>query len=164
MGALRNIHIVLVVVAGAACSGGDRTIDMAHDPCAPLALATSSASDLQLAGIASAIELWRGQGVNALSSGDALGAGIVPLIDVRFEDAAPAFHGAYDDEHGVIYINETLADAQLPIVVAHELGHAFGLVHVSDRPSLMNPGNVTTPPNESDRQALAGLWGTCDAP
>ncbi|HEY5949139.1 MAG TPA: matrixin family metalloprotease, partial [Kofleriaceae bacterium] len=62
------------------------------------------------------------------------------------------------------YINETLAHAQLPIVVAHELGHAFGLVHVSDRPSLMNPGNVTTPPNESDRQALAGLWGTCDAP
>jgi predicted Zn-dependent protease len=48
-------------------------------------------------------------------------------------------------------------------VIAHELGHAFGLVHVSPdtRPSVMNPGNTTVAPNDGDRAALEALWGTC---
>jgi len=48
--------------------------------------------------------------------------------------------------------------------VAHELGHAFGLVHVpqSERTSLMNPGNISTPPTVEDQAALAALWGTCE--
>ena len=49
-------------------------------------------------------------------------------------------------------------------VIAHELGHAFGLFHVpaSERISLMNPGNLTTPPTTADQAALAALWGSCD--
>lgn len=87
------------------------------------------------------------------------------VIPIELERAPAAFHGFYDDEAGVIYLNDQLADRrQLAIVLAHELGHAFGLVHVSpaERTSLMNPGNLTTPPTDEDQAALEALWGRCD--
>lgn len=143
---------VLVVVA--ACGGtADSTIEITHDPCAGVALAGGT-TEVQQAGIAGALALWTGGGVRL--SGD--GA----EIPVLFEPASQAFRGVYDDELGIIRINDAIEDLDpLSIVIAHELGHAFGLVHVTDRPSLMNPSNVTQPPTDEDRLAVQALWGAC---
>jgi hypothetical protein len=114
-------------------------------------------SPTQADGIAAALALWQSHGAPGLGSGgDA-------SIEVRFAHAAEAFHGFYDGKAGVVYINEQLAGPSLPIVIAHELGHAFGLVHVSPdvRPSLMNPGNVDITPTDDDQRALESLWGAC---
>jgi Zn-dependent peptidase ImmA (M78 family) len=100
--------------------------------------------------------LWRDRGAPAL------GLRADTTVNVVFEEAAEAFHGLYDDSSGVIYINTALTDPQeLQIVIAHELGHAFGLAHVTGRASVMNPGNVTVVPNEADQAALEALWGNC---
>lgn len=133
---------------------GDTTIDIIHDPCSGVRLVgTPSAS--QRAGIAGALALWGEHGVDL--------TGETPsMIGVEFVEAFGAFRGLYDDERSVIVINRTLVEPQmLSIVIAHELGHAFGLDHVTDRPSLMNPANLTTPPNEDDLAAVEALWGRC---
>jgi hypothetical protein len=129
---------------------------MTHDACAPLALVSAAASDLQLQGMDDAQMLWRDRGAPAL------GTRADTTLEVRFESAAPAFFGLYDDQQRVIFVNSKLMDrTQLQIVIAHELGHAFGLLHVEDRDSVMNPGNLTIAPNAEDQAALAELWGTC---
>lgn len=151
---------VLAITALAACgASADDTIDNTYDACAPLALVSADATEVQLAGMRGAEALWREHGAPSLG----LRAGAT--LEVRFEPAAAPFHGVYDDEHGVIYINDDLADVTtLSIVIAHEVGHAFGLVHVpaSQRPSLMNPGNLSTPPTAEDQAALAAIWGSCE--
>jgi hypothetical protein len=76
-----------------------------------------------------------------------------PEITVAFDAAAPAEFGLYLD--GIAYINEALDPDQTAIVIAHELGHAFGLVHTSARPSVMNPGNLSIAPTADDRAAIA---------
>lgn len=114
--------------------------------------------------MAAAIDLWR--------TAAALRATLVPSADaprlpIRFQMAAGAFHGLYDDHIGEIFVNESfaMADART-ITIAHEMGHAFGLSHVptSERPSLMNPGNTTVPPTAEDVATLAALWGRCAEP
>jgi hypothetical protein len=146
---------VLIVLG--ACSASDATIELTHDACAPLALVSTTATTQQLDGINAAQTLWRERGAPALG----LRAGAT--LEVRFEPAAAAFHGLYDDRDGVIYINADIAnDSVLAIVIAHELGHAFGLLHVSDRDSVMNPGNLTIAPTADDQTELARLWGSCD--
>lgn len=145
-----RLFVLLVVTA---CGGTvDTTIDITHDPCAGVTLDGGS-TELQQAGIAGAIGLWSASGV-------VLGDGAE--IPVMFEPASQAFRGVYDDERGVILINDAIDELDpLSIVIAHELGHAFGLVHVSDRPSLMNPSNITQPPTAEDRLAVQALWGAC---
>ena len=121
--------------------------------------AEPAATAIQLDGISAAEALWRARGAPAL--GVRPGGG----LDIRFQAAAPPFHGFYDDQAGVIYINDDLADpSELAIVIAHEVGHSFGLVHVSPdvRPSLMNPGNLEVLPTEDDQRALEALWGVCE--
>lgn len=133
----------------------DTTIDITHDPCEGIALDGGS-TKVQRAGIDAALRLWSDQGV-ALSSTEPA------TISVVFETASGAFRGLYDDELGVIHINDGIEElGPLSIVIAHELGHAFGLAHVTDRPSLMNPANLTQPPTEDDRAAVDALWGSCD--
>jgi Matrixin len=140
-----------------------------HDVCAPIALTVSAPTGAQRAGIDGALTLWRDHGVGTLSVIDGVAAGPdgPDAIELRFQEAALPFHGLYDDETGVVFINRAIEDqTPLSIVIAHELGHAFGLPHVpfAERPSLMNPGNFVTPPTDDDRAAIEALWGRCGDP
>jgi hypothetical protein len=141
-----------------ACSsgGGDVSINVTHDVCTPITISSPTANAAQLAAIDDAFALWRSHGVETLERADQ------GLIEVRFEPASGLFFGLYDDESSVIYINQTITDqAKLQIVIAHELGHSFGLAHVSGRSSLMNPGNTTVLPTAEDDADVQRLWGPC---
>ncbi len=154
-----RIGWLVLLCAGCAGSSGGATIATKFDPCdPPSVVADSSASDAQTAGIAGALALWQSHGAPAL------GSTATGTVEVRFQSAAPLFRGLYDDHAGIIYINDDLSDPQtLAIVIAHELGHAFGLYHISVdvRPSVMNPGNVTVTPTDEDQRTLEASWGVC---
>ncbi len=149
-----------------ACGGADPGDGyLARDPCTPLAITTvdPATSAAQRDGTTAALALWRGRGVTAFDPSpaafDPAGA-----IEIRFTDAAATFHGVYDPDHAQVLVNRDLVDPQMiAIVVAHELGHVFGLGHVAPeaRRSLMNPGNLVTPPTEDDQRTLEIRWGRC---
>ena len=131
----------------------------AHDACAPLAITATAATPAEQAGIDGALALWRDHGVSAFDA-----APSAATVDIQFADAAAVFHGIYDPATDRVLINRDLTDpATVAIVVAHELGHAFGLVHIAPtaRLSLMNPGNLVTPATDADQQAVEALWGRC---
>jgi hypothetical protein len=150
-----------------ACGGNDPSTAsaVAHDPCAPLAIHAPGATVAEQAGIADALELWRARGVTAFTADPP--ADPSALITIDFESATDTFHGLYEPDEASVLINLDLTTAAargpLAIVIAHELGHAFGLVHIDPavRVSLMNAGNVVTPPTDADQRALATLWGAC---
>lgn len=133
------------------------------DPCRPSAIAVADdASPDERQSIVEAAALWAMAGgpIIALQEG-----AIAADLTVGFQNAAPLFHGLYRSELRDILINRTITDPRArAITVAHELGHGFGLVHVSDRPSLMNPGNATVPPQRHDARAIAGWPAGCAAP
>jgi hypothetical protein len=154
------IRVMIAAAALSACTTNDTpaAIELTHDACAALALVSTAPSAFQTSGMEGGQQLWRDRGAPAI--GRRAGA----TVEVRFDDAAGPFFGFYDDHEGVIYINDGIANEQtLQIVIAHELGHAFGLQHVSpdERVSVMNPGNLTVAPNESDQRAIEALWGAC---
>ena len=147
---------------GAACSEDpSATAPFAHvvDACAPIAL-TSTASGAELASIARASALWTAVGITG--PGEAT-TGASANVAVTFVAAAPGVFGFYDDVAVTLEISDALSDDQRAIVIAHELGHAFGLVHVSpaERASVMNAANLTTAPTAGDQLAVAALWGDC---
>ena len=153
------------IAALAACSGPDGSEIPAHDACAQLAIVAVAPNDAQRDGIAGAQALWRDHGVAAFDAAvDPAPAAPGATIEIQFADAAPAFHGQYDPAGGRVLINRDLTDAAtLAIVIAHELGHAFGLVHVApdERTSVMNPANLVTAPTDADQHAVEALWGRC---
>lgn len=137
-----------------------------HDVCAPISLAVHEPSEVQRTGLEGALALWRDRGVSTVRVVEGAAAAEA-AIQLRFEVAGRPFYGLYDDEASVVYVNSTIEDLRpLSIVIAHELGHAFGLEHIdaARRRSLMNPGNLVTPPTEEDRTELEALWGRCDWP
>ena len=83
------------------------------------------------------------------------------ILPVHFRPAAEPSRGFFNPYSGEVLINDDLADHALAVTIAHEVGHAFGLVHVTDRASVMAPGNLDVEPNAEDANALAALWGPC---
>jgi hypothetical protein len=147
-----------------ACVGGDDAPPPAMaDPCMPVVLvAVVGTTDAERGSLADAAALWNAVapihlGVDAAGAAD--GATTIP---VRFTAAPLAFLGAYEPDQKDVVVNSEIPDEPTrAIVLAHELGHAFGLAHVSGRPSVMNASNSTVAPNAGDAAALAALWGSC---
>ena len=144
----------------------DTTIDTVFDPCAPLVIDPAEpVSPAQRDSISDGISMWNRIAGAALTLGSPdLDDGDAPRIPVRFDDAGAFFHGLYDDEAGVVYVNDGIDDDHArSVTVAHELGHAFGLLHVNvdHDASVMNDGNLKTEPNDYDVDQLAAMWGHC---
>jgi hypothetical protein len=136
------------------------------DACQPLALAADGdATAAQLGGMAAAVGLWNRAAATQLAMAGADASGAAPALPVHFQAAAQPFHGFYDPAAAQVFINLDLGDHAQAVTIAHEIGHAFGLVHVppEQRASLMNPGNLDTEPTAADVEALAALWGHCPA-
>jgi hypothetical protein len=157
---------MLVVLA--ACSASEHPSYVARDPCAGLAIISHATTAVERDGLVDALALWRARGVAAFDVATRESVpGSVPgsVIEVRFEDAGSVFRGVYDPEAGQVFINRAIADrTTMAIVIAHELGHVFGLAHIAatTRLSLMNPGNVATPPTDGDQRELESMWGSCE--
>ncbi len=134
------------------------------DPCDPVLVTSPEATADQQASLDSALASWHALGANGPTDMAAALDPDVPQVTVRYRDASGAIYGVYDDTDATIYVNTRVDDAsQRAITIAHELGHALGLVHVAadERPSVMNPGNLTIAPNVEDAAELARLWGAC---
>jgi hypothetical protein len=161
---LRSTWILSLALVGG-CAGGprDTTLAIVNDVCEPTAvIAPVDASEAQLASIDDALSMWAALGFDQLARG-APAAG-EQEVSIVFQDAAEMFHGLYDDEHGVVYINLKLTDEnQRTVTVAHEIGHSLGLLHVdpAERVSVMNPANLVVEPNAGDADQLVALWGAC---
>jgi hypothetical protein len=118
----------------------------------------ASITDAQLAGVRAGTALWNERARTRLTLDTAVAA---PALAIRFQRAAAPFHGFYDAQTATVFINEDLKDAAQAVVIAHEIGHAFSLAHVSQRPSVMSAGNLETEPTAEDVETLASLWGPC---
>src|SRR6185369_7850216 len=156
------------IALAAACGCASETphaLRRTFDACAPLRLTSDAASALRADAIARGMGMWNTLAATRLeagpegpapgSAGDAAALPVAPaVVPLRFQSAAPPFHGLYDDDAAVIYINDDLDGnpPALAITIAHEVGHAFGLLHVPPeaRASLMNPGNLTVEPTAAD--------------
>jgi Matrixin len=163
---LRFSPVVVAALLSGACAAetGDRSLEVVFDPCGPVSLLPEGASADERASIDSAIEMWSRTGVGSLALAPA-GAAPDPaagVLEVRFQEAAPLFYGVYDDESGVVFINRRLDDDHArAVTIAHEVGHALGLPHISDRDSVMNPENLVHEPNPDDAGEIQSLWGDC---
>jgi len=152
--------VTALVCALGACAPEDTVIDTQFDPCAALCLEIGGADDEQRASIDDALAMWQRRGVADLADP----GGSAPCLAIRFDRAGALFHGAYDDVAGVVYVNRDIGDRRArAVVIAHELGHAFGLFHVPPerRASVMNGGNLTVEPTDDDGLAIAAVWGAC---
>jgi hypothetical protein len=162
--ALQRVLPFLTAVLTTACVTPDETIDIVHDACQPIAiLAGDGATDEERASAAEGMEMWNALAGTRLTGVAEAGAAIVPL---EFRLAAAAFFGTYDDETGQIIVNRRLSDArERAVTIAHEIGHAMGLIHVDEdvRLSVMNPANVQITPTREDRAVLVAAWGECPA-
>ncbi len=156
--------LAAVGCSGDAASSAEPSIEF--DACQPLTLAPDpSITDAQRSGIVAGLQLWNAAAGTRLALGPAAGSadtdGAVSSIPIHFQAAAPPFHGLY--ESGQVFVNDDLSGAPQAVVIAHEVGHAFGLVHVpaSTRMSLMNPANLVVSPTAEDIATLAARWGRC---
>jgi hypothetical protein len=154
---------LLVVVSLVGCGGappGDAVAAVRLDPCRPVVLALdATATAGQRAGARAALDAW---GVVPGLRGDVASADDAPAgVRVHFRAAAAPSHGYFDPASGQLWINEALEAGPLAVTLAHELGHAFGLPHISGRASVMAPGNVDVSPNADDAAAIASTWGAC---
>ncbi len=130
------------------------------DPCRHEAVAAAvDASPADRAAFGSSLAMWRGAAGADLTLVE---PGAAAALSLRFVDTA-LFLGRYDDRAMAIELARGVDPGPLAVVLAHELGHAFGLYHVDpvERASVMNAGNTSVTPTSADADALAGLWGRC---
>ena len=129
---------------------------LTFDPCEVTTIEVVNGSAAQAASVDDAIAMWRDRGIVDLVRGEPA------QLSIEFRDAGAAFYGFYDDTTARVFVNTSLVDdEQRAVTIAHELGHAIGLLHVTDRVSVMNPGNLAITPTPDDVSALEMLWGTC---
>lgn len=149
----------------AGCGSQAHSGGVVRDPCAPVVLMPDpGTSQPELDSIGDALAMWRGVANLSLSLGTEVSA---QPVAVRFEKAALASYGFYDDTRAVIYINRGLADRhERAVTIAHELGHALALAHVAldERSSVMNQQNLSIEPTAADAAELAHHWGECEPP
>jgi hypothetical protein len=158
-----------VLAAGLGCGGAAPSGPaIVFDPCQPVALAADpTATSPALAGVAAGIALWNAAAGTHLTLAGGAETVTAPMatpmatLPIHFQAAAPPFHGLYDAPDGQIFINDDLTDHQLAVTVAHEVGHSFGLVHITDQPSVMNPANLMIEPQAVDINTLETRWGPC---
>jgi hypothetical protein len=158
----------LLCLAGG-CDGappGEVVSAVRIDPCRPFVLVPDAdASDAQRAGASEAVAAWNAvtvlRATLAPAGGAATSGGAGPSLPLRFRAAAAPSHGLFDPGSGEIFVNVDLAARPLAVTIAHELGHAVGLAHVSERASVMNVGNLDVEPNADDAAALVATWGAC---
>ena len=167
----------LVACGASGCSPAlDRDLDIKFDPCAVAVRPAEGSSAAHKQSVQQALQLWdrvAALGLLAASVASATeavasarldpAATRVPVLVVAFQAAPHAFRGVYDDEHGRVFVNDALAGNARVLTIAHELGHAFGLDHVSPHvsPSVMNPGIVQVRPTPEDGGRLHAVWGEC---
>jgi hypothetical protein len=160
-----TLVFVAGILLGPGCGSEDGSTGPAvvYDPCEmTLLLATAGASAAERTALTDALALWQVVAGPRLSVLDQTAAQVLPI---GFQAAAPAFFGLYRPDRGDILINSELGDpGARAITVAHELGHAFGLAHVTGRRSLMNPGNLQVPPAVEDSQLIYERRPACSQP
>lgn len=167
VGALRYPAVVVCVVL-CACSADD-VVDVTFDPCSPQTpLTLVPGGDVEapeVQGVADAVAAWGGVLPVTIEVGD-VGAWPAdgPALAITFESGDTPYRAMYWDTLGEISISrEHLAPGDYGLAIAHELGHAFGLLHVSpdDRASVMNVGNLEVEPTAEDAAAVRALWASC---
>jgi hypothetical protein len=168
-----TIPVAFLSLIGCGNGGGPSGPVVEFDPCQPLALVLDPAvTAAHQAGVTAGLALWNGPAGTHLTLADpelladtpaSPDAGAAaPLLPLHFQPAGAPFHGLYDPS-GKIFINDDLTDHPEAVTVAHEVGHSFGLVHISPdvRPSVMNPGNLVIEPTAADIDTLQMRWGHC---
>ena len=155
----------LLPFAACAPSGYGSVNGVKFDLCQPLTVTPDpTATADQMDGIAQGMALWNQlAGAHLVLAGDPTASASAPSLPLHFQHAAGNFHGLYDPSTAQVFINNDLTGHPRTVTITHELGHSFGLVHISpdERPSVMNPANLTIEPTAADVAALAAIWGTC---
>lgn len=140
----------------------NQDVETTFDPCSPIAIAVDSAHAEDVDAVTAALDAWgRVLPVQATAT---TGAPVSGELAVRFLDGEQPVRGIYWDAIGVVEISrDMLAPSTYSVAVAHELGHAFGLVHVDagERPSVMNVGNTTIEPTPEDAALVLAKWASC---
>ncbi len=163
---LALLVVLCAVLVGAGCGSAaqdNAPIATVFNPCSPLVIDTRPGLDeAESASVDQALKMWNDAAPLALTRQPVDAA---PHIPVSFVKTAPFVRGYYDDAKGTVLVNRALTAHAKAIILAHELGHAFGLHHVSrdTRHSVMNPGTPDIAPTARDAEVLMEHWPTCGA-